>query len=161
MARKRPGNLVGARALAVDRVGSRRALLAADHRGRVWGPFEGPHYNIGSRRALLAADHRGRVWGPFEGPHYNIGSRRALLAADHRGRVWGPFEGPHYDANYETGLSLAGGANGELAPATARASYSFQRAWASRWPCAIRARARSGMTWASERKRVSVMAHCS
>jgi hypothetical protein len=28
-----------------SRVGSRRALLAADHRGRVWEPFEGSHVN--------------------------------------------------------------------------------------------------------------------
>jgi hypothetical protein len=28
---------------AVNRVGSRRALLAADHRGRVWEPSQGSH----------------------------------------------------------------------------------------------------------------------
>jgi len=28
-----------------DRVGSRRALLAADHRGRVWEPYQGSHLN--------------------------------------------------------------------------------------------------------------------
>jgi hypothetical protein len=38
----------GAEALAfggAGRVGSRRALLAADHRGRVWEPSQGSHIN--------------------------------------------------------------------------------------------------------------------
>jgi hypothetical protein len=27
---------------------------------------------VGSRRALLGADHRGRVWEPFEGSHQDV-----------------------------------------------------------------------------------------
>jgi hypothetical protein len=32
--------------VAVSRVGSRRALLAADHRGRGWEPFQGSHVDV-------------------------------------------------------------------------------------------------------------------
>ncbi len=80
-----------------SRVGSQRATLAANHRGRGWEPFEGSHNNgVGSQRTTLAANHRGRAWEPFEGSHNNgVGSQRATLAANHRGRGWEPFEGSH------------------------------------------------------------------
>jgi exodeoxyribonuclease V gamma subunit len=39
--------------LVPTRVGSRRALLAADHRGRVWEPFEGSHFSDDAEEGLL------------------------------------------------------------------------------------------------------------
>jgi hypothetical protein len=81
-----------------SRVGSRRALLGADHRGKVWKPSQGFHFSrVGSRRALLGADHRGKVWKPSQGFHFSrVGSRRALFGADHRGKVWKPSQGFHF-----------------------------------------------------------------
>jgi len=68
-----------------SRVGSGRALLAADHRAR---PSEasGEVGQVGGRRA----------WEPSQGSHISrVGSGRALLAADHRGRAWEPSQGSH------------------------------------------------------------------
>ena len=90
----------GAGAAADNRVGSLPALLAADHRGRVWEPSQGSHLDnrVGSRR-FAAADQRGRVWEPSQGSHLDnrVGSRPALPAADQRGRVWEPSQGSHLD----------------------------------------------------------------
>ena len=36
-------------------------------------PISVPIIRVGSRRALLAAYHRGRVWEPSQGSHYNRG----------------------------------------------------------------------------------------
>jgi hypothetical protein len=47
-----------------ERVGSRRALLGADHRGRVWEPFEGSHYN-GAKNFQIAGPAKGAGSCPF------------------------------------------------------------------------------------------------
>jgi DNA-3-methyladenine glycosylase I len=51
-----------------DRVGSRRALPGADHRGGVWGPFEGPHYDLDG--LVRGADGKRRCWWGASTPDY-------------------------------------------------------------------------------------------
>gem|GEM_PF-6577657 len=55
-------------------------MPAANHRGRVWEPFEGSHESsrVGSPPAVPAANHRGRVWEPFEGSHVIAWGARRL-----------------------------------------------------------------------------------
>src|SRR6266498_675036 len=106
------------------RVGSRRALLGADHRGKGWKPAQGFHHNRGeppsfarrgpSREGLetrpgfpsqswgaaelcSARTIAGRVGNPPRVSITIVGSRRALLGADHRGKGWKPAQGFHHN----------------------------------------------------------------
>ena len=65
------------------RVGSPPALPAANHRGGVWGPFEGPHVKMNSRRdrlftELVEAERARRAAGADDAP---LAQRRAELVA--------------------------------------------------------------------------------
>src|SRR5664279_5009117 len=110
--------------VSITIVGSRRALLGADHRGKVWKPSQGFHHNRGeppsfarrgpSREGLeTLPGFPSQSWGAAElcsartiagrfgnPPRVSItivGSRRALLGADHRGKVWKPSQGFHHN----------------------------------------------------------------
>jgi hypothetical protein len=81
-------------------VGSGRALLGANHRGKAWKPFQGFHISrVGSRRALLGANHRGKAWKPFQGFH--ISAFQSALPSEQRVR------GPRIGEVCEDGRRLA------------------------------------------------------
>ena len=66
-----------------------------------------PSQRVGSRRALLGADHRGKVWKPSQGFHHNawgaaeLCSARTIAGRFGRGKGGGPHPYPfHHNANY-------------------------------------------------------------